>query len=80
MKGTIVKKSKNTPEAEKQVVAKPTGIPVHKGYGILMLFVAVSILYANYVVYFGTEGLIPKLMLIPSTLFVAGLLIFKAIK
>lgn len=59
---------------------RPTGIPVHKGWGILMLFVMASIVYANYVVFFGTEGLIPKLMLIPSTLFVAGFLVYKASK
>lgn len=68
------------PEAVKAVKVKPTGLPVHKGYGILMLFVVVSIMYANYVVFFGTEGLIPKLMLIPSTIFVAGFLVYKAAK
>lgn len=66
--------------AEDTPVTKTTGIPVHKGWGILMLFVAVSIMYANYVVFFGTEGVIPKAMLIPSTLFVAGFLVYKAAK
>lgn len=79
MKGTIVKKSNKVP-AEKSVEVKPTGIPVHKGWGILMLFVCVSIGYANYIVFFGTEGVIPKAMLIPSTLFVAGFLVYKAAK
>jgi hypothetical protein len=79
MKGTIVKKS-NKVSTDKPVEAKPTGIPVHKGWGILMLFVVASVLYANYVVYFGTTGIIPKIMLIPSTLFVAIFLVLKAAK
>lgn len=73
----MAKKDIKVPE-EKGAVR--TGIPVHKGYGVLMLFVVVSILYANYVVFFGTEGLIPKLMLVPSTLFVGGFLVYKALK
>lgn len=82
MKGTIVNKIKDaskTPQAIRGLQIQ-TGIPVHKGWGILMLFVMASIVYANYVVFFGTEGLIPKLMLIPSTLFVAGFLVYKAAK
>lgn len=37
--------------------------------GILLLFVVASIGYSTYVVYFGTEGVAPKLMLIPQAVF-----------
>lgn len=57
-----------------------TGLPVHGICGIALLFSCISIGYANYVVYFGTEGLVPKLMLIPSTIFVTMFLIIKAAK
>lgn len=69
-----MKKEDNTPKANKHCV------PVYGWYGIALLFTAISIMYANYVVYFGTTGLIPKLMLIPSTLFVALFLVIKAAK
>ena len=57
-----------------------TGMPIHKGWGIAMLFVCASIGYANYVVFFGTTGVIPKVMLIPSTAFVAIFLVIKSAK
>lgn len=56
------------------------GLPVHKGWGVLMLFVCVSVGYANYVVFMGTQGYVPKVMLIPSTVFVAAFLVYKAAK
>ena len=56
------------------------GIPVHGLAGLALLFVSVSIVYANYVVFFGTTGLVPKLMLIPSSLFVLAYLIYKSLK
>lgn len=56
------------------------GIPVHGVYGVAVLFVCASILFANYVVYFGTDGLTTKLLLVPSTIFVAAFLVYKAIK
>ena len=78
MKGTIVKKPQAVIPVEKQKEHK--GVPVHAGYGIVWLFVCTSILYANYVVFFGTEGWLPKVMLIPSTLLVAVFLVLKAVK
>lgn len=48
--------------------------------GLALLFVCVSIGYANYVVFFGTTDLVSKLMLIPSTAFVLLFLVYKAIK
>lgn len=67
-------------EKPKQVESKPNGLPVHGPAGIALLFVCVSIGYANYVVFFGTVGLVPKIMLIPSTAFVALFLVIKAAK
>jgi hypothetical protein len=48
--------------------------------GLGLLFVCISIGYANYVVFFGTSDLISKLMLIPSTIFALGFLVYKAVK
>jgi hypothetical protein len=48
--------------------------------GIALLFVCVSIGYANYVVFFGTNDLVSKIMLIPSSLFVLVFLVHKAVK
>ncbi len=59
---------------------KHTGLPVHGIYGLLILFVCVSIAYANYMVFFGTSDTISKLMLIPSTLFVGAFAVYKAVK
>ena len=63
---------------------KPTkvykGIPTSGIAGIGILFVSVSILFANYQVYFGVDSMVSKVMLIPSTLFVAGFLVLKALK
>lgn len=69
-------------ESEKKVkeVKTVNGVPTHGVWGIGLLFTCFSIGYANYVVYFGTSGLVPKIMLIPSTLFVIVFLVIKAIK
>lgn len=45
--------------------------------GVLQLFVLVSICYTVFVVYTGTTGLAPKLMLIPQALFAAVLAVRK---
>lgn len=65
---------------EKEAPIVRQGMPTSGIAGVLLLFVCVSIGYANYVVFFGTDGLIPHLMLIPSTLFVGAFLFYKAIK
>lgn len=66
-------------KAEKPVV-KPAGLPVHGIYGIFLLTVAVSIIYANYRVFFGVEDLTARIMLIPSTIAVVTFLVYKAAK
>ncbi len=47
---------------------------------LLMLLVVVSIAFSSYVVYFGTSGLIPKIMLVPQALFAATIAISKFTK
>jgi hypothetical protein len=71
----------------KDLKAKPVkevkvyrGIPISGLWGIGMLFVCISIGYANYLVYFGTDDWLPKLMIVPSTIFIAYFLVTKAIK
>lgn len=54
--------------------------PNTKGFnwvGALLLFVIMSIAYSTYVVYFGTTGWIPKIMLVPQALFAAWVAITK---
>lgn len=63
---------------KKQVINR--GVPVQGLWGILLLIVCASIMYANYRVFFGVEELIPRLMLVPSTLAVVTFLIYKSAK
>lgn len=72
--------SKKVKEVKPTVTKVYNGIPTSGIAGIAILFVCVSIGYANYTVFFGVDNLIAKLMLIPSTLFVAGFLVVKALK
>jgi isoprenylcysteine carboxyl methyltransferase (ICMT) family protein YpbQ len=48
--------------------------------GILLVFVFVSILYSTYVVYMGTQGWEPKVMLLPQAGAAAYLLFYKFTK
>jgi hypothetical protein len=81
-----ISKMANKSNKTEQAPAKPAkknntqGIPVHGVMGLALLFVVASIVYANYVVFFGTQGLIPKLMLIPSSIFVLAFLVHKSVK
>ena len=68
------------PEAVKAIKPKNTGVPVHGLYGIMLLIVCASIIYANYRVFFGVEELLPRIMLIPSTGAVVAFLVYKAAK
>lgn len=45
--------------------------------GLLMLLVVLSIAYSTYVVWFGTTGLVPKVLLAPQLIFAAVVLIKK---
>lgn len=74
-------KNKKAVTTKQEPVAKSkTGLPVHGLWGILLLIVCASIIYANYRVFFGVEGLIPRLMLAPSTLAVVVFFIYKSAK
>lgn len=56
-------------------------IPVTGLFGLGLFLVAISIGYANYMVYFGTEFSVANVALLtPSTLFVAALSVYKFIK
>lgn len=57
------------------------GLPVHGVAGLVLLFVCGSIVYANYMVFVGLPfSIVNCVLLAPSTLFVAGFLIFKAVR
>lgn len=69
--------------SKRQKTPKPArqgGVPVHGVWGIAFLIVCASIIYANYRVFFGVEGLIPRLMLAPSTLAVVVFFVYKSAK
>lgn len=72
-------KNKSNDKVETPKV-KPAGLPVHGIYGIFLLIVAASIVYANYRVFFGVEDLTARVMLIPSSLAVLIFLVYKAAK
>lgn len=59
---------------------KRTGIPTHGIFGLALMFAAISVLFADYLVVFGTDDLTTKLMLIPNVLAVAVFFIIKAVK
>ncbi len=56
----------------------------HRDYGkiqgMLQLFVLISISYSTYVVALGTDGLTPKIMLIPQALYAAYIAVQKFTK
>lgn len=45
--------------------------------GIIMAFVIASIGYSTFIVYMGTSGLTPKLMLIPQAVFAGLVVLYK---
>lgn len=77
MKGTTMTKNKKSKANDAPV--RPS-IPVDSWYGVGLLFVAISVGYANYIVFFGTDGVVPKVMLLPSTIAVGLFLVYKAFK
>lgn len=48
--------------------------------GVLQLFVLVSISYSTYVVFLGTNGYTPKIMLVPQAIYAAYLSVLKFTK
>lgn len=45
--------------------------------GMLLLLVVMSVSYSSYVVWFGTTGVVPKVLLAPQMIFAAAVLIWK---
>lgn len=73
----MTKKDKTTPE----VVTTKKGMPVHGVAGLALLFVCGSIVYANYMVFVGLPfSIFNTVLLVPSSLFVLGFLVYKALK
>ncbi len=72
MKTKETKKEKTTP-----VVQSKQCLPLHSGYGILMLFVIASIAYSTYMVALGTQGIVPKVMLVPQVSFSIIVALYK---
>ena len=69
-------------KAKKETVKE--ALTVHKALsgagGIFMAFVVASVAYSTYVVFAGTTGLVPKLMLIPQATFAALIVLYKFAK
>lgn len=70
--------------SEKNNTNKTTTKPAKKGsdkrnaiIGMLLLLVVISVSYSSYVVYFGTTGLVPKIMLAPQVIFAVVVLVWK---
>lgn len=70
-------KTKNNEGAAPTKAAKKNGNKASGIIGLLLLIVVISIAYSTYVVWFGTTGLAPKIMLVPQTIFAAAVLIWK---
>lgn len=71
----MTKSVKNTkiPEVEQSKDC----LPLQGVWGILVLFVIASIAYSTYMVALGTQGLTPKVMLIPQTAFAVIVALYK---
>ena len=64
--------------ATKKQVKEPKAPRNYSGVlGMLQVFVIVSICYSTFVVYEGTQGYAPKVMLIPQALWAALLIVKK---
>lgn len=73
---TMFKKNKtNETAAPKQ--SKTKGNKRNGIIGMLLLLVVMSVAYSSYVVWFGTTGLVPKIMLAPQMIFAAAVLVWK---
>ena len=65
----------------KQAPVSKHSIPVSGLFGVILFFVSASILYANYMTFFGMDfNWVNIVLLTPSTLFVAGLILYKFVK
>lgn len=55
-------------------------LPLYGIFGILSLFVVASVAYSTYMVAMGTQGYIPKVMLVPQVAFAVTIAIYKFAK
>ena len=67
----------NKVKPTKQSETNKQALPVHGFYGVLLLFVVVSIIYMSVVIVLGTEGLYPKVATTPAVLFSVLVLFYK---
>lgn len=52
-------------------------LPLYGIWGIMGLFVVASVAYSTYMVAMGTQGYIPKVMLVPQVAFAVTIAIYK---
>lgn len=77
-KNTMSKNTKkNTEVAAPKKAGKNTKDKRNAIIGLLLLLVVMSVAYSTYVVWFGTTGLVPKILLAPQMIFAAAVLIWK---
>lgn len=77
LKTTMKNTKTNEAAAPKTKAAKNTKGMRNAIIGLLLLMVVTSIAYSSYVVWFGTTGVVPKIMLAPQMIFAAAVLIWK---
>lgn len=82
VRGRIIMSKTNNKKTSTKEDKQP--LSVHKALGgfggVFMAFVVASVAYSTYVVYAGTTGLAPKLMLIPQALFAGIIVLYKFAK
>lgn len=77
IKAMFNKNNKTTEGAAPKKAVKKSNNKQNAIIGLLLLLVVLSIAYSSYVVWFGTQGLVPKIMLAPQMIFAAVVLIWK---
>ena len=65
---------------QKETVKKQKSSKLDGIMGVLQLFVVVSIAYSSYIVIAGTDGLTPKLLVIPQIMWAVIILVMKFTK
>lgn len=65
---------------ESTTTIKRSGIPTHGIFGLMLMFAAISTLIADYFVFFGTDDVVIKALLIPNVIAVGFFFVLKAVK
>lgn len=85
----LVKHKQGTNTMQSKTFNHRTGAPKKPWYrnsnvsaiiGVGLVFTVVSIAYSSYIVWFGTTGAVPKVMLAPQMVLAAGFVIYKFTK